>query len=303
MSPPEAYARHSAYTDPGPYGALLDALPAEISELTAVVRNLIVHYRGSGITFTGDRLAEIDNRWVERILATDQRWSGVPLDVPRPPEERVAGCCRDFTLLTVAALRQHGVPARSRVGFASYFAPDFHVDHVVAEYWDGQRWIWVDAQLEPGPPWSFDTGDIPHPDGPFATAAQVWTGYRKGELDADAYGVDPDLPLRGDWFVYDEVLIELAHRQRDELLLWDHWGAMADPAAGIASGDPDLVDEAAALLLAADGGDEAAERELARWYAADARLHPGERVRCLSPTGNHTWVDLPSRQAVAAPAG
>jgi len=33
---------------------------------------------------------------------------------------------------TVAALRQQGIPARSRIGFVNYFAPDFHHDHVIA---------------------------------------------------------------------------------------------------------------------------------------------------------------------------
>jgi Transglutaminase-like superfamily len=293
------YARHSAYSDPGVHAALVDALPPDLPALTAVIRNLVVHYRGSGIAFTDDRLAELDSRWVERILDTDQHRFGVPLDVPRPEAERVAGCCRDFTLLTVAALRQRGVPARSRVGFASYFAPDFHHDHVVAEYFDGDRWVWVDAELDPGLRWPFDPCDVPRPSA-FASAADVWTAYRRGEVDADRYGVGPDLPLHGEWFIYDEVLIELAHRMRDELLLWDTWGAMADPETGTGADDVALVDEVAALLLAADRGDHAAERELAERYAADRRLHPGDRVRCFSPTGRHAWVDLRAREEAVA---
>ena len=83
MSTLEEYAGHSAYTDPGPFASLLDPLPFDIRELTAVVRNVVVHYRAAGITFTGDRLAEIDHRWVERLLATDQRRFGAPLETPR----------------------------------------------------------------------------------------------------------------------------------------------------------------------------------------------------------------------------
>lgn len=298
MSTLDQYARHSAYSDPGPYAHRLDALPTDIRELTAVVRNVIVHYRGSGIAFAPDRLDEINSRWLERILAADERRFGVPLDVPRPEAERVPGCCRDHTLLTVAALRQRGVPARSRVGFASYFEKDFHHDHVVAEFWDGGRWVWVDAELDPANGWGFDPFDVPRSTA-FASAAEVWSAHRRGEIDVDRYGVSPDLPLRGEWFAYDEVLIELAHRRGDELLLWDGWGAMADPVTG-EGGDFGLVDEIAALLLAADGGDDAAEDELARRYAADPRLHPGERVHCHSPTGNHTAVDLRARETIPA---
>ncbi|MEV4413350.1 transglutaminase domain-containing protein [Catellatospora sp. NPDC049609] len=288
------WSRHSPYSDPGSFAPLLDALPGGVRELSAVVRNVLVHYRAAGIVFTGERLAEIDNRWVDRILGADQGRFPVPLAVPRPVEQRVVGCCRDFTLLTVAALRQRGVAARSRVGFASYLVPGFHCDHVVVEYRDGDRWVWLDAQLDPALDWGFDTADIPWaaaaPGALFASAAQVWSAYRGGAVDVGRYGVDPSLPqLAGGWLVYDYVLQELAHRQGDELLLWDGWGAMAQDLAGA---DLALADDVAAMLLAADAGDESAERELSAWYAADPRLRPSGRVRCLSPRGTADWVEL-----------
>jgi hypothetical protein len=292
------YARHTPYTDPGPHGALLDALPTDIGELMAVVRNVIVHYQASGIAFPGHRLTEIDARWLDRILDIDQQRFGVPLDVPRPVAERVAGCCRDFTLLTVAALRQRGVPARSRVGFAAYLQPDFHTDHVVAEYWNGECWVWADAQIGPDPGRGFDPRDVPRSTA-FASAAEVWTAHRRGEIDANRYGVAPGLPLCGEWFVGDEVLIELSHRMGDELLLWDVFGAMADPVTSTGY-DAELVDEVAALLVAADTGDDAAERKLAERYAADPRLRPGDQVLCFSPAGHHRMVDLRARSDVVA---
>jgi hypothetical protein len=157
----DRYARQSAYSDPGRYAALLDTLPTDIRELTAVARNVLVHFWAAGITFTGDRLAEVDHRWVDRILATDQERFAAPLAIERPQPQRVAGCCRDFTLLTVAALRHHGVPARSRVGFAGYLQPDFRDDHVIVDYWDGGRWVFVDPMLEPDPGRGFDGWDVP----------------------------------------------------------------------------------------------------------------------------------------------
>ena len=304
------YAEQSAFSDPGPYSPLFDALPRDVRELTAVVRNVIVHYRDPSVTLPPERLGEIDNRWVERILATDQGRHPAPLAAPRPAVERVGGCCRDFSLLTVAALRHQGVPARLRIGFADYFfAPGWHHDHVVVDYWDGGRWVLTDPQIGPGD-WAFDPGDMPRPPGaragetappvePFATAAQVWTAFRRGEIDDQTYGVDPSLPVRGGWFVRDYVIAELAARQRDELLLWDGWGAMSDTLDGA---DLGLVDEIAALLLAADAGDEAAEAALAARYRADDRLHPGTEVFCISPTGARLVVDLVSRSSAPAPA-
>jgi hypothetical protein len=285
----QEYAQQSPYSDPREYTDLLRRdHPADVAGLGEVVRNLLTHYCAPGHNFSPERLAEINNRWVDRVLACDQSRFAKPLDVPRPEADRVLGCCRDFTLLTVAALRAQGIPARSRVGFAAYFEPGFHHDHVITEYWAGERWVFADTQLEPSGPWSFDTLDLSlGPDG-FETAAHVWTAYRRGDLDVDKYGVGMELPLRGDWFVRNYVLMELAHRQRDELLLWDVWGAGSLEL----DGDLGLIDEVAAALLAADGGDERAERWLVEQYVADARLYPGDRVRMMSPSGDHRDVEL-----------
>jgi Transglutaminase-like superfamily len=304
------YARQSPYSDPGEHAALLTALPVNASAATApdvnapdqagvpamaglaaVARNVLVHYRASGIPFPPERLAEIDSRWVERLLAVDRSRFDTPLDAPRPEPDRVAACCRDFTLLTVSALRAHGVPARSRVGFAAYFVPGWHHDHVITEYWDGERWVCADSQLDPDWSWPFDPLDLPLGEGVFEPASRVWTAYRRGDIDVDQYGVDIGLPIRGNWFVRNYVLMELAHRQRDELLLWDTWGVMSDRL----DGDLGLIDDVASLLIAADGGDDGAEQQLAERYADDPRLHPGDRVRCLSPTGVTREVDLRTR--------
>ncbi len=288
------YATHTPYSDPGRYAALLDELPTDIPGLTAVIRSTIIHYRGGGVEFTGERLEEVNSRWVETILAVDQQRNGRPLAEPRALEDRVAGCCRDFALLLVAALRHQGVPARGRIGFASYFVPGWNHDHVIAEYHNGDRWVRVEAQIEPAEHWGFDVHDIPP--GPFRSAAEVWQAFRAGEIDPDLYGVDPSLPIRGGWFIRDYVFLQAAHLNGDELLLWDGWGAMADDL------EMDLTptDELAALLVAADNGDEAAATKLRDWYRSDPDLHPGERIMVHSPTGTPPYqVDLATRQKVA----
>ncbi len=297
----DEYANHSPYSDPGRRAELLDALPTDLRGLTDLVRNVLVHYRAAGITFTGARLDEIDSRWIARILDVDQSRHDMLLAAPRVESERVAGCCRDFSLLTVAALRQQGIPARCRIGFAGYFVPGFHFDHVVAEHWDGARWVYTDAQLDPGA-FPFDPADIPRlvgaaPPAPptFESAARVWTRYRRGDLNLGAYGVDPGMPIGGGGFLRNYVIFELAHRQRDELLLWDSWGAVGGDIFHDSEVDlrhADLIDEIAALLLAADDGDESAEGELTKRYAADSRVRPGSEITCHSPSGSQQNVTL-----------
>jgi hypothetical protein len=170
---------------------------------------------------------------------------------------------------------------------------------VVTEFWDGDRWVVADSQLEPTPGGRFDVCDMPALTGggatigdPFVSAARVWTAYRRGEIDVDRYGVGPGQPFAGAWFVRNYVLNELAHRMRDELLLWDGWGLV-----GLELGDELAdIDGIAALLLAADAGDTAADRELAARYAADDRLHPLREVTCHSPTGALRTADLTTRE-------
>lgn len=273
------WVSHSPYSDPGRHRRLLRELPGQIEVICAAARNVIGHYRAEMPDLPEERWGEIDSRWLEVILDRDQGRHPGPLLESRDPSSRVAGCCRDHTLFVVGALREHGVPARSRIGFAGYLIPGYHLDHVIAEYWDQGRWRRVDPELSEA---AFDPTDLPHgPEAPFQTAAEAWQRYRDGDLDADRYCVFPDAPppLVGPPLIRCYVLFEVAHRFGDELLLWDEWGIAGD------SGEEDLIDQLADLLIRADAGDQAAEDELADRYARDDRLHPGTTVTQHSPYG------------------
>lgn len=192
---------------------------------------MTAHSRAQADALPAATADDISLRWVEAILAVDQSRHPSPLTVDRPPGQRVQGCCRDHSLLAVAVLRHHGIPARSRVGFAGYLSgTGWHHDHVVAEAWVDGRWRrfdpeFADATAAVGT--LRDTSDIPAgPTSPFLTAAHVWRGHRSGVLDVDRFGVAEDVPIAGDWFVHSYVIQEVAHRFGDELLLWDQWGAV-----------------------------------------------------------------------------
>jgi hypothetical protein len=299
------HARHTPYSRPGKYAALLDEalgchraadLATErvlLEMVSSLARNLVVHYRGSGHPLPAATQSDINLRWVEDILDTDQSRHGAPLRTVRAVTERVQGCCRDHSLLSVSALRQLGFPARSRVGFASYFAPAWFTDHVVAELWIGGRWVRFDPEID-GPGAALATpADLPSgPGAPFLTAAQAWLGHRDGSLDVSRFGVGEGLNLSGDWFVHRYVIAEVAHRFGDELLLWDTWGAMSNDLSTAAPDAITLVDAVAGLLIAADQGDRDAEAELLARYLGDPRLHPGGTVRCLDPRGEVAEVLL-----------
>lgn len=284
------HAAHTPYSDPGRHADLVAALPVDPAALSAVARNVIEHYRASGHELHEANLREVNSRWLERILDADQSRHPAPLAAPREPATRVPGCCRDHTLFCVAAMRTHGVPARSRVGYAGYFIDGWQSDHVIVEAWIDGRWRHFDSELEAPRGGVPDPLDIPtdEPGGRgFVTAAAAWAAYRRGDLDAEHHGVDPSVPVhRGPRFVFDEVIYEVAHRFGDELLLWDAWGRIGEPGTPVSDDDATWMDGVAELLLAADAGDLDAERTLLGRYRDDAGLHPGETVVQASPFGD-----------------
>jgi hypothetical protein len=273
-------------SDPGTFAALLEAISPHPEAIGAVARNVIAHYRGQAADLPIETRDDIHLRWLADQLAMDQLRHELPLDADRPVGERLQGCCRDHTLFAIAVLRQHGVPARSRVGFAGYFDPEWHHDHVVAEYWDGERWRRFDPEIDAAwnllpDPLDLEIGER----APFQSAAQVFSLMQSGELDPASYGVTPGDVFSGERFVVAEVFYELAHRYGDEVLLWDGWGAVPSVARPIEPEVLTLVGEVADLLLAADAGDLAAEAQLYRRYRDDDRLHPGDAVTRFSPFG------------------
>ena len=292
------HAAQSAYSDPGAWAGLFDEIAPTVDGVGAMSRNLVSHYRVHAKALPESSRDDISLRWTDAILRTDQDRHGTPLTVARSLAERVQGCCRDHSLLAVSALRHHGIPARSRVGFATYFSNTWNADHVVVEAWLDGRWRRFDPELDTPLPRLPDPTDIPAgPGAPFLTSAHVWLGHRAGTLDVTRFGVAEGLGIDGDWFVHGYVICELAHRFGDELLLWDGWGAMCGDLAHAPTEDLTLVDEIAALLVRADEGDGGAELELLDRYREDERLHPGEQIRSMSPNGGMYEVDLTRRDS------
>jgi hypothetical protein len=292
---PGQWATHTPFSDPGRYAELLAAVPPTIPELSEVARNIIIHYRSADLELPEATKYDINARWVSAILALDQQRHGRPLDAEREPRSRVQGCCRDHSLFGAAVLRQHGVPARIRYGFAHYFIPDYNVDHVIVETWlpDEQRWLRFDPEVGAPMERIATPQDIPHgPDAPFMTAAEAWQAYRAGTIDPQTYGVGPGTPIGGDWFIQGSVLYDAAFRAGLELLLWDGWAAQSSPD-GVTDAEGKLADELSELIIAADAGDNDAERQLIERVRTDPKVGPPTVVNTLSPYGDPpTTTDL-----------
>jgi Transglutaminase-like superfamily len=300
----DAVVDHSvqtAYSDPRRWAHLLDEIDPTLNGVAFMARNVVAHYRAEAAELPESTREDISLRWTDAIFETDQRRNQASLTVERPVRNRVQGCCRDHTLLSVAALRHRAVPARSRVGFATYFSTTWNHDHVIVEAWLDGRWRRFDPEIASPIPRLEDPTDIAHgPDSPFLTAAHVWLAHRAGSIDVSRFGVDEGFGIAGDWFVHGYVIAEVAHRFGDELLLWDTWGAKCRSLTEAPTDDILLVDEVSRLLVRADGGDLSAERELLSRYREDARLRPGRHIRSFSPNGNIDEVDLSARTTMPA---
>jgi Transglutaminase-like superfamily len=272
----------AGYSRPGSRAALFENLPHGPQALAGIVQGLLMHEHISsayGLQLSADQHAQAHVRSVEGMLDGIAGHDPRPLTAARAPGERQVGVCRHFTLMHVAMLRDQGVPARARCGFAAYFDPTKILDHWVTEYWNSleSRWVLVDSQLDPRQREvfriAFDPLDVPRDQ--FLVAGDAWGRCRRGEADPQAFGI---LDMYGYWFIAGNVIRDVAALNNREMLPWDMWGGM--PAR---DGEVDLafIDRLAALTLEPD-----AHLDALRTAYSDQRVAvPGavfNNVRCRS---------------------
>ena len=294
------YSAQSRITDPGRFADWAAGVPGDLSAIRKAARQQVFHYRAGGDYAENGiepgRITEIDTRYAERMLARLAELADQPLAKDRAPGQRIVGCCRDFTVLFLAIARQHGIPARARVGFAGYFEPGWWLDHVVAEVWDAgqRRWRLVDPELgddhtDPTDGAPVDPEDIPG--SKFLAGPYAWQQCRAGTAAADQFVVHPTVNIPGTkgWpYLRHNLILDLAALNRHEMLLWDYWGL--DELDGEPSpGQLAVLDEAAAVTGASDTPLE----EIQRLYQGDDFRVP-DVLTSYSPA-----ADGPLRIAVA----
>jgi Transglutaminase-like superfamily len=183
---------------------------------------------------------------LRRVLARNP----TALDEPRANEDRVGGTCRHFSVLSVAFLRAHGIAARARCGFASYFSPGRFVDHWIAEYDNGDRWVRVDTEIL-GLPIVADAADLRV--GEFLTGGEAWLACRDGDADPQHFGVNGVDYAWGIGEVRGNAIRDLAALNKLEMLPWDEWSRMALSYRGESGPEFDeLIDQIARVTATDD---------------------------------------------------
>jgi hypothetical protein len=247
------------YRSPGPFTDLRAVDPAALRGLASdpiglcrpVSRLVIQPGDAETAGIPAARLAENQIRpaatLVERLMALDP----APLSEPRQAGVRIVGTCRHFAVLACALLRNAGIAARVRCGFATYFQPGQALEHWIVEYRldDSARWTRLDPEILGGT--VLPNAEDLKP-GQFLTGTEAWTAYRRGEVDAATFGVYGTENF-GPAEISGEAVRDLAALNKVESLPWDEWGRMTDAYAGRTGEDYDaLLDEVAAACEADD---------------------------------------------------
>jgi len=149
------YALPETLTDLSDFKEFTDWLSPDPRVIFQVAQGLIVHdmwLERYGVKAQTEQLRGVCTPSASDMLTqvSKLRKDSLSFAVPRSPEERIIACCREFTVLATALFRAKGIPARARCGFALYLAaPGFYEDHWMCEYWDGDKWIAIDPQIDP----------------------------------------------------------------------------------------------------------------------------------------------------------
>lgn len=274
------YREPGIFTTVGGFEDQVDALPDDVGKIAHAVQMLLVHRAWAphyGLEVTPERELENGLHSTEAMLTMAMQHAPTPIGGIRLPQQRVVGVCRHFSTMMAAFLKQKGVPARARCGFATYFEQGKYVDHWVCEYWlaSESRWVQVDAQLDTLQQQvvkvDFDPLDTPRDR--FLTAGDVWRQYRAGTIDPETCGI---MHMWGAWYIAGNLALDVASLQRIELLPWEPVGLLGitgEPPASEEAADAAslLYDDVAALTVRADA---AAITELLAMADRDARLRP-----------------------------
>lgn len=221
----ERWKTHSRMSDPGNGVLCFDGLPSDVGALCGIVQGLLVHSDWiAAYGVSEEQFGSVSRETLPlaaRLKQLAELDAGV-LTVERTADKRAVGTCRDYALMLCGMLRQQGVAARVRCGFAAYFTRPWE-DHWICEYRRDGRWMRADAQLDrivaSRLGIAFDLADLP--EGMFVGADEAWRHCRSGHADPTTFGHGQEAV--GLWFVRINVVRDHYSLNDRETSDWDTW--------------------------------------------------------------------------------
>lgn len=225
MESPERWRHHGPMSAPGNGLLNFNGLPVDVGSLCRVAQGVLIHsdwLAAYGVSEAQFQTVSRETLPLAGRLKQIANLDESALTIERALGRRAVGTCRDYALMLCGMLRQQGVPARVRCGFAAYFRKGWE-DHWICEYWRDGRWRRADAQLDrviaPRLGIGFDLTDLPAD--MFITAGEAWRRCRSGEADATGFGHGEQ--SGGLWFVRINVMRDHHSVNGRETSGWDTW--------------------------------------------------------------------------------
>ncbi len=235
------YSRYGKNTDPGEFAHLYAGLPESLEDLCKLIKTQLIHpvevKKYADVLPEGRTREDTDFYSVNDVLAELVLRNPRGLTMERAPAERLVLSCRFQAMLLASMMKSRGIPARVRVGFGGYLAPESgkHFDHWITEIWNERksRWIFVDPGVQ-----RIDFDE-------FELARDVWLDARAGKVDPQKYGFHV-------WWGREYIVGNLCHdlfaNLNDELIYWQGPNLFYKDVEQLSAEDTAFVDRLAHLL-------------------------------------------------------
>jgi Transglutaminase-like superfamily len=267
----EFYRKHDLFSDPGEYAGRYLELPTEMNALHAAINDLLIHNwkverDRPGWIKAHPQEVDVFTRPIRKVLERVASLGLEPWNQSRPSDRRVVIDCRHFSLLLCSVLRERGIPARTRCGFATYLEETHWMDHWVCEFWEDKqrRWVMEDADLQ--------LHSVPS--NQFYTGIHAWEVSRKMPSMAWQFGYSKEEHDRGAWVARANLVRDFAALNGFVSISGDSWELGDKTDDQLDSADFQLLDEIVRL-----GDDNATFEQRQALYAACQELRPGETIK------------------------
>ncbi len=286
MQPLDFYTAQDIFSDPGPFAPRYETLSTDLTALHRQINQLVLHIWRAKREYPDQFLTRPHDVWtyrLEKVFARSVELDPRPFDQPRPPARRAVVDCRTFSLLLCSILRQRGIPARPRCGFATYLTSGFWMDQCVCEYWDAKlgRWIMEDADVQL------------HrvPSARFYTGLRAWELTRKMPPMGSNFGFGPN--DRGDYAARCNAVRDFAALNGFASVSADSWGLGNKPKEELTAEDLAMLDE---MVRLSDGNNTYTQR--VDLYDNCVGLKPGRFIRHFDYLVNLVPEDVDLEEAL-----